>query len=136
MRLLTRIPYEEVDFVWISNHWDMHLSGLCRYNKKLCYFDNVDDIYDNKLKDIYVSIHNLIFDEKIEWIIRKKLFEWCVGYHWTYPHRESGVHYRKRSPRWFWQFIQDAYYRVTMRRAGYVNYRRKYPQKKKVESAL
>ena len=38
---ITTINYDEVDFVWIQNHWDIHLSGLCNYKGNLCEFKTI-----------------------------------------------------------------------------------------------
>jgi len=115
MQYLTIIPYNEIDFVFVSDHWDVHLTGLCRDNKKLCYF-SLEDIDT----DIY-AIYSLTFWEKINWVRRKKLFEWCVGYHCTYPQIKkkydirvkNGVYinpYGQRWPRWFWHVVMKTYY--------------------------
>ncbi len=103
--MTTTCKYEDIKFVWISNHYDIHLSGLCRFDGKLHEF-TVD--YDTK-KGVISSI-NMI--EKIRWLISKKLFELCVGFHWTYPHRTNGVKYGERIPAWFWYFIVMLYYGV------------------------
>jgi hypothetical protein len=98
---LVTIPYEEVEFVWVSSHWDIHLIGLCRYNKELCLFTT-------DYNTLITSIYKLSFSQQVDWTIKKTLFEWCVGYHWTYPKRKNI--YNKRWPRWFWIKVMHFYY--------------------------
>jgi len=100
------IPYEDMDFIWISDHWDYHLSGLCRYDSKLCRFRIAQDPYKDHTAEY--KIYGLSIIEKLIWIKRKKLFEWCIGYHWTYPmtYTESS-----RTPKWFWKIVFRLYYK-------------------------
>ena len=102
------IPYKDVNFLWISSHWDIHLKGLCKHDGKLCAFDTINpEDYDNNL----VKIIPLSFIEKVKWTIRRKKFEWCVGYHWTYPYRNQDLRYQLRSPKWLWMIITAVYYK-------------------------
>ena len=71
------INYDDVDFVWVSDHYDIHLRGLCRHNGELCEFET--DWESEK-----VEIKPLSVPQKLRWLLSKKLFEWFVGYHWTY----------------------------------------------------
>jgi hypothetical protein len=32
------LPYDELTFVWVREHYDVHLAGLCRFKGKLCRF--------------------------------------------------------------------------------------------------
>ncbi len=100
---ITILSYTDVDFVWVSNHYDIHLNGICRLNGEICRFDTD---YDTMV----VSVFNLSLLEKIKWLSRKKLFELCVGKHWTYPQRGDGVYYKSKTS-WFLQFIEKIYYK-------------------------
>ena len=111
-----KITYNDADFVWISHHWDVHLEGLCRVNNELMHFKTIEEnIYDEK-KDEYsydqikVDIFKLGFTEKLRWILKWRLFELCVGTHWTYPQKNSG-RYTLRKPLWFWNIILSIYYK-------------------------
>ena len=109
--MTTLIPYNRVQYVWISSHYDIHLHGLCRFGaaNELHEFKTTNpDTFDEPLM---VSVIKLTTKQKIHWLIRKKLFEICVGYHWTYPHRANGVAYEQKAPKWFWGPIMKWYYR-------------------------
>jgi hypothetical protein len=128
MALLAEIPYKDIDFVWVSGHYDHHLTGLCRYQGKLCRFSVVDSEnteYDEKLdlgEEDYVEerwiltgyIYSLTLKEKIKWLYTKKKFEWCVGYHWTYPYRSDWNHRRRhfyiRRPTWLYRALFNFHY--------------------------
>lgn len=103
------LKYDDVDFLWICDHWDIHLTGLCKYRNKICRFetDNDPEHWD---AGIMVTIYKLTLAEKVKWLLRKKLFEWCIGYHCTYPHRIKGVRFGGRRPGWFWQLIFVIFY--------------------------
>lgn len=103
MKLLAIEQYNKVQFLFIRDHYDIHLAGLCRYKNKVCLF--ITD-YGTML----VSIYSLDIIEKIWYIAKKKLFELCIGYHWTYPYRKQGLKYRLRKPEWFWRIIFNCYY--------------------------
>ena len=97
------VVYDAVDFVWIADHYDIHLTGLCRERDELCRFTTDYDTAE-------IKIYHLTFREKIHWILRKKMFEWCVGYHWTYCKGKRKMNYGKRKPKWFWKLVMSAYY--------------------------
>jgi len=87
------IPYEDMNFVWIKNHWDIHLEGLCKYKHELSYF-RIDSNYDgDHSKPFFYNIYELSFIEKLKWLFRKKAFEICVGYHWTYKKGKRSAHF-------------------------------------------
>lgn len=104
--LLEVISYGDAEWVWVSDHYDIHLKGLLRYEGRLCRFET-------NYETAEVSIYSLRPDEKVRWLISKKLFEWCVGYHWTYPERKQGVHCYVRWPRWFWKLVFRYYYKCS-----------------------
>jgi hypothetical protein len=89
-----------MQWVWVDGHWDVHLTGLCRHDGKLCRFEvEWDKVGDHSEITTY-TIYALSPLEKLRWLWRKKKFEICVGRHWTYPDLEDGVRFRKRKPRW------------------------------------
>lgn len=104
MKLLTIEQYSKLQFLFVQDHYDIHLVGLCKYKNKLCFF--ITD-YDTMM----VSIYSLSIIEKIKYIKDKKLFELCIGYHWTYPYRKLGLKYNLRKPKWFWKIVFNCYYK-------------------------
>lgn len=104
------IYWQDLHLVWVSDFYDMPLNGICRHNGALCEFDGD---YET---GTYV-IKSLAWWEKARWIVRKKLFEVCVGTHWTYGpdgsergnfHYRSAVHrllfklyYAPKKIRWY-----------------------------------
>lgn len=113
MNHIAIVPYKEMDFVFVSNHYDMHLSGLCKFNNEFCRFQIVEfDINFDENPEYY--IYKLTTKEKIKWLYRKTLFELCIGYHWTYPYRKNGL--KPRKPDWFWQIIHNLYFHKALKR--------------------
>ena len=97
------IRYNDVDFKWISNHYDMHLNGTCIFNMELCEFKT--GIGDDEM----VEIIKLGFGQKLWWRYRQWKFEKCVGYHWTIGSKNKNFYYRK--PVWFYKFLFKIYYK-------------------------
>lgn len=98
MEKITSIPYSEVDFRFISNHYDIHINGTCIYNGKLCVFKCDIPTYNHETdeyNEIFVNIYRLSFLEKLKWRWKQFKFEQMVGYHWSYPHRKNGVIFRE-----------------------------------------
>lgn len=71
------IYWQDLHLVWVRDFYDMPLSGLCRYNGALCEFAGD---YETKAYEI----KPLAWWQKVRWLMRKRLFEVCVGTHWTY----------------------------------------------------
>lgn len=112
MKKVTELNKKNIEFIWITSHWDVHREGLCQYDGNLCYFkiiDNEDDFYNNNIK---YSIYELTWKEKLHYLKRKKLFEWMVGYHWTYKNGKITRKFRMRKPKWFWTFIFNLYFKL------------------------
>ena len=98
--MIARIPYEHMNWVWISSFWDVPLRGLCKYNGKLCRFQGFGWVYGKKMSRYHIIRLSTI--SKTIWIIRKFLFEFMVGKHWSsYP---DGVKYKHK------RFLTGAYY--------------------------
>ena len=109
---MLRIKYEHINFVWVSDHYDIHLSGLCRMNGQLMRFEipknskwcggpwHIPRFHIYKLNPI----------EKLCLLLKKRLFEICIGKHWTYPDRKQGVRSKIRKPLWFWRLVFKLYY--------------------------
>jgi hypothetical protein len=115
MKLIAKIPYNEVKFRWVSNHWDLHLEGTCTYNGKLHRFTTEEPDYDEELDEWetpYSEIFELTLFEKLKWLKTQWLFEQCVGYHWTYPMRKEGKYFYYRKPQWLYKKIFNFYYKL------------------------
>lgn len=119
MKKIARYPYSHdgVNYQWVyvNDHYDIHLSGLVKHKGELCRFVTDDQTYWNDETDdmdgeTYVDIFSLTLLEKIKAKWRQKRFEWCVGYHWSYPYRAEGHHFHIRNPRWLYHFLFNFHY--------------------------
>lgn len=113
--LITTLPYSEVKFRWVCNHWDVHLNGTCIYNNELCEFENKASDYNEELDDwdeMYVKIYKIDFLSKLRWYYRQWLFEKCVGYHWSYPKRKERKVFYYRNPKWLYKWLIKKYYKI------------------------
>lgn len=106
---IARVPYEHMTFVWVADHYDIHLKGLCRFGGKLCRFETDYPLNQRRARS---RIYALSFIEKSKWLVRKRAFEICVGTHWTYPNRPNGASFKRRKPRWLSRFLFAAFYRI------------------------
>ena len=112
MNRIVTLPYDEVDFVWVSNHYDVHLEGLCKMGNTLFWFktNNYPNhfAFDENLKcDIYM----LSFLEEMKLRLRKFFFEQMVGYHWSFPKRKNS-HFHYRKPEWLYKRLFKLYYTI------------------------
>jgi hypothetical protein len=108
MKIAAGLSCDQVSFVWVSSHWDVHLEGVCRHEGQLCRFEcenptRYDD--DGGPSRPRYSIYSLSTKEKLRWLYRKKKFEICVGYHWTYPYCAQGRLFYLRKPRWLFALL-------------------------------
>ena len=106
MKLLAEIPYEDVDFVYVTDHWDIHVEGLCLFTGALCLFRGLVGVEAETL-----SIYSLGRIEKARLLMGKYLFEFFIGTHWTYPLKP----YKRRAPTFFWALMFRFYYKVLSR---------------------
>lgn len=113
-KLIASIPYENVKFRWVSNHYDVHLHGTCTYEGDLCEFEHTYPEYDEE-NDSWIEegvrIYKLGFLEKLRWRRRQFLFEQCVGYHWTYNDGKRMNYFYYRNPLWLYQWLFKIYYK-------------------------
>jgi hypothetical protein len=115
MKKIADVKYDEVEFVFITNHYDIHLNGVCNYNGELCEFKNKYPDYNEEKDDweeMIVEIYQLTPYEKFKWYKKKFLFEKLVGYHWTYKNKKriNGFYYR--NPRWLYKILFKLYYKI------------------------
>ncbi len=119
---IATIPYDEVDFIWVTTHWDLHLNGICNYNGKICEF--ITTIGSGHWKDEFIDDHehyNYIVDspdmceiyslsesEKRRWLKNKKEWEIGHGYHWSYNHTEEEIKLTRmqKLKKWFESIIK------------------------------
>jgi len=108
--------YDKIEFIWVTDHYDIHLKGLCKYRDRYCRFELMQDS-DYETMDVMANgddvyaLYTLTDDEAEEFLRQKRLFELCVGYHWSYPERLNGAQFGNRWPRWFWNIIFKLYYK-------------------------
>lgn len=95
-----RIPSSDIDHVWHSKYHDGPLSGLCRQDGQLCWFENdhASDEYElTPLKGL----------AKLRAVASWRWFEFCVGTHCSYPRGKTAM---QRRGRWFWRRLGNLYY--------------------------
>lgn len=102
---MTVVKREELQFVWISHFWDVPLDGLCRVDGKLMRFREA-------FADGTYQVLDLKPHQKARWLLRKWLFECCVGEHWSYPQRVNGARFYWRKPVWLHKALFWAYYKL------------------------
>jgi len=115
MKLLTTIPYNTTNFKWVSNHYDIHLDGLCIYNGQTCYFKTIEGNWNDEKDEpdeSFCEIYSLSLIEKMKWFWRQKKFESMVGYHWTYPYRKQNLPFYYRKPTWFYKYLFKLFYKL------------------------
>ena len=119
MRKIADVKYEDVNFRFISNHYDVHLGGTCIYNGELCEFKNEYPDYDedtDEWKDMIVEIYQLTLKEKLAWYKNQWLFEKCIGYHWSYKNGKRGKSFHYRKPKWLYKIIFNLFYKLKNKR--------------------
>jgi hypothetical protein len=106
MRHIATLSYDDIDFVWVNNHYDVHISGLCRLGFSLFYFKTINHDSDEELM---CEVYMLSTTEDIKWRLKKFFFERMVGYHWSYPKRKNS-HFHYRKPEWLYKRLFWLYY--------------------------
>jgi hypothetical protein len=134
-KVILYIPLAEFkreNIIFCSSFYDYPLCGLFLHDGKICsfYSGSLYDLLDPE--NIFYEIGELSLVEKIKKICSWKLFELCVGTHWSYPYgekqylydRKDGskeigykrrTSYHLRKPKRFWKWIFMLYYRKTNR---------------------
>jgi hypothetical protein len=106
--LAKQLGGKDLNPVWVSSFWDFPREGLCIFGNKLCRFRCV---FNEKSEPQGYEVFALSRLEKMLWLWRKREFEICVGYHWTYPNRVRGERFRPRNPRWLHFLLFALHYR-------------------------
>ena len=112
--LIKTLPYDEVKFRWVSNHYDVHLNGTCTYNGDLCEFENKYPEYieeTDEMEEMFVKIYKLNFIGKLKWKFKQWKFEKCVGYHYSYINGKRGKSFHYRKPQWLYVWLFNRYYK-------------------------
>lgn len=78
---MTTARANELQWIFIENHYDVHLEGTCIYQGMFCRFKMHGDFDDGNL--IY-EVTPLNWYGRILARAEQYLFEVCVGLHWTY----------------------------------------------------
>lgn len=107
------LPYSDVQFKFISDHYDVHLRGSCIYENSICEFKNDYPEYDEEneeWRDMKVKIYKLNWIKKLNWIWKQWLFEKCIGYHWSYKNGKIESHFYHRKPKWLYVWLFNRYY--------------------------
>lgn len=119
MRLIDIIDHKNLSIskIWVTSYYDYPLEGYCWYNSRRHYFICIES--DNELEEgsthfekLYYYIYELDFIEYVKSIIDQKLFEICVGYHYTFKNGSRLGDYHLKSPEWFWKIVQTIYYKI------------------------
>ena len=116
MKYLKTIPYCEVNFRFISNHYDLHIEGTCLYENEICYFFTHLPDYDEEndcWKEAFTMIYKLTTYEKVKWLLKQWLFEKCVGCHCSYKNNDLRGYFYYRKPEWLYKFLFSSYYRIS-----------------------
>ena len=106
--LLKTLPYSEVNFRWVSDHYDIHLKGSCMLNGILHEFEND---YPDDDEEMVVRIYRIDLKSKLEWYWKQWKFEKCVGYHWSNSNNKRGQSFYYRKPKWLYEQILNWYYK-------------------------
>ena len=107
------LPYDKVQFKFITNHYDVHLNGSCLYENSICEFKSEYPNYNEETDEWdeqWVKIYKLNWIEKLKWVWKQWLFEKCVGYHWSYRNGKRGKSFYYRKPKWLYVWIFNRYY--------------------------
>lgn len=105
------LPYDEVDFKFVSDHYDVHINGTCIYDNKICEFEVMYIHISDDEEGHAIKIYSLDFKEKLKWLWTQWLFELCIGHHWTYKNGKSpsGGSFI-RGPKWLYHKLHSWYY--------------------------
>jgi len=109
-----RVKYENVNYFFVTNHYDIHLSGLAKMNGKLYYFKIPKGYSWDKLlyKLPKMHLYPLSLKEKILFLTMKRMFEFCVSKSWSYPVKTQEPNNR---PHWFQKILFNLYYKIFRR---------------------
>ena len=102
------VKFYDMDFFWVMDHYDVHLSGLCWHKKRLHFFEIESDFFALPHKDIEYRVYQLGFRDKLKLRLDKLMFEVCVSTNWSYPPKEG----RSLNIVWLNKALHNFYYYV------------------------
>lgn len=107
---MIKVRWDQMHYVFITNFYDVPLTGTCLHEGKLCRFEM--EWVDESDSDYYL-VYPLTFVERVKAKINQWCFEVCVGHHWSYGglRRKSFFYYRR--PQWLYKLLFRLYYRVS-----------------------
>lgn len=115
MRKINTILYSQVKFIWVSNHHDLHLDGICDYKNKIHRFKTIWPDWIEETEEwgeAYCKIYRLNSIEKLTWLYDKRKFELMVGYHWTNSYRKKDPLFYYRKPKKLYEWLFKKYYNM------------------------
>lgn len=119
--MINKVEYDQMQFVWVSNFWDFPLKGICMWGGKLHEFAGWDEWFkiDNPTEDeddwdrkVFFNLTPLTFTQRLKWRFRQRMFELCVGTHWTYKNNQRGLQFHWRKPVWLHKLLCSWYYKT------------------------
>ena len=94
--------------LYVIRFYDIPLEGLCLHQGKIEKFI-VD--YDT----LQATIIHLSTLQRFHYLLKKKLFELCVGNHWTYKDGQRNSIYYERQPTCLHKALFNIYYTLLAR---------------------
>ena len=92
------MPKQLTNFKWvyIMDHWDIHLTGMCKVDDELLFFRLESDQYSRL--PLKYAVYRFAPDDAAHFVHSKADFEEEVGTHWTYDDagEKRGLPYRAK----------------------------------------
>jgi hypothetical protein len=96
---------QELEIIYVTDYYDIPLSGLCRYNNRIERFE-----YNEENQEYHI-IHLTRYQRIVE-LFRKKLFEICVGTHQSYVNNKKPSFFYWRKPVILHRILFKLYYGI------------------------
>lgn len=100
--------HSDFKMIWVTSFYDKPLAGICRVDGELRRFSAEHD-------EQGYTTYPLTFFEKFKWMIKKWIFEICVGTHFSYDRKSLRVFHWRR-PKWLHTFLFKCYYNNVYKR--------------------
>jgi len=97
---------DDFEIVFVSNFYDLPLQGLGRKDGRWVEFVISDDG-----EEATYLLRPLTALQALRWRGRQRLFEMCVGTHWSYRHGKRDSSFYWRRPEWLHKLLFALYYR-------------------------
>ena len=102
-------------FYWVTNHYDVHLTGGCYFEGSLCFFSLSNDPWEGTLDEeenftpneppMY-SIYSMTAGEKLNLLTHRFLFRLLVGNNYSYD-KKGNREKRDLRPQWMWKLYYN-----------------------------